>query len=254
MDAKRFKRVPALDKCFAIIDLLLRSRKPMGISEISAQLGLNKSTVFNITHTLTDLDVLENYHNAKFTFGTRFYVLANMAGKRSNLVQLAHPYLEMIIEKTNLSAFLGVRSDSRAVIIDKVDSVEGLRVASEIGMQMPGLAGAGIKAMLSQLPDQTVDEILNRTSLKKFTRLSITDIAAYKREVRETREQGIAYDLGEYIEGAVAFAVPINGYGRDNVQAAIWAAGSKNQVNERSLPLLRDLLINVSEEINLRLR
>ena len=40
-------------------------------------------------------------------------------------------------------------------------------------MQMPPLAGAGIKAMLSQLPDKAIDEILNRTELKKPPPLSI---------------------------------------------------------------------------------
>ena len=54
------KRVPAIDKCFAILDLLARSKEPLGISEISQRLGLNKSTVFSIGHTLVDLNVLEN--------------------------------------------------------------------------------------------------------------------------------------------------------------------------------------------------
>jgi DNA-binding IclR family transcriptional regulator len=36
-------------------------------------------------------------------------------------------------------------------------------VSSEIGMQMPILAGAGIKATLSQLSDEGIDEILART-------------------------------------------------------------------------------------------
>ena len=35
------------------------------------------------------------------------------------------------------------------------------------GMQMPPLAGAGIKAMLSQLPDKAIDEILNRTERRE---------------------------------------------------------------------------------------
>ena len=66
-----------------------------------------------------------------------------MAGKRSALIQTAHPYLETINEKTKLSAFLGLRSDRRAILIDKVDSAYGIKVSSEIGMQMPILAGAG---------------------------------------------------------------------------------------------------------------
>lgn len=254
MNGPGFKRVPAIDKCFAILDLLLKSKEPMGISEISSQLGLNKSTVFNISHTLTDLNVLENQRNGKFAFGTRFYILANMAGKRSTLIQVAHPYLEQINQKTNLSAFLGLRSDSQAILIDKIDSGHGIKVSSEIGMQMPPLAGAGIKAMLSQLSDEAVDEVLNRSELNRYTAFSILDKETYKEEILEARRQGIAYDLGEYIEGMVGFAVPISSYGGDDVQAAIWAAGLKSQVSDGFLPLLKDLLIGISQEINYRLQ
>ena len=249
---KGFKRVPAIDKCFAVLDLLVQSKEAMGISDISGKLGLNKSSVFNITHTLKDLNVLEIQTNGKFAFGTHFYILANKAGKRSTLIQVAHPYLEQINKETNLSVFLGLRSDSRAILVDKIDSAHGIKVASDIGMQMPALAGAGIKAMLCQLPDAAIDEILSRTELKKYTPLSIVSKKAYKEEIREVRKEGIAYDLGEYIEGMVGFAIPIKAYG-ENVQAAIWAAGLKSQVSESSLPMLKELLVRISEEIDHRL-
>ncbi len=247
-----FTRVPAIDKCFAILDLLAQSKAPMGISDISGKLDLNKSTVFNTVHTLADLNVLENQPDGKFVFGTRFYILGNMAGKRSALIQTARPYLQTINEKTKLSAFLGLRSERRAILIDKVDSAYGIKVSSEIGMQMPVLAGAGIKAMLSQLSDEAIEEILARTELKRYTPYSIIDKAVYKKEILEVRKQGIAYDRQEYIQGMVAFAIPIKAKGRD-VQAAIWAVGLTHQVPDSSIPELTEYLKGISEQINHRL-
>jgi DNA-binding IclR family transcriptional regulator len=247
-----FKRVPAIDKCFAILELLAQSKEPMGISDISGKLALNKSTVFHIVRTLIDLKILENQPDRKFVFGTRFYILGNMAGKRSKLIQTAHPHLETINEKTKLSAFLGLRSDRQAILIDKVDSAYGIKLSSEIGMQMPILAGAGIKAMLSQLSDEEIDEILARTELKRYTPYSIIDKALYKEEIFEVRKQGIAYDREEYIEGMIAFAIPINANSRD-VQAAIWAVGLTRQVPNSSIPEVTELLKGISEEINYRL-
>jgi len=247
-----FRSVPAIEKCFAILDLLSQSKAPMGISEISRELDLNKSSVFNAVHTLKDLNVLEHQSDGKFVFGTRLYILGNMAGKRSALIQTAHPYLQAINEKTKLSAFLGLRSDCQAILIDKADSAYALKVSSEIGMQMPILAGAGIKAMLSQLSDEEIDEILARTELKRYTPYSITDKAVYKEEILEVRRQGIAYDKEEYIEGMVAFATPIKVYGR-NVQAAIWAVGLTCQVPDSFIPELTALLKGMSEDINCRL-
>ena len=246
------KRVPAVDKCFAILELLAQSKEPLGISDLSGKLNLNKSTVFHIVHTLMDLNVLENQRDGKFVFGTRFYILGNMAGKRSKLIQAVHPYLDTVNEKTKLSAFLGLRSDRQAILIDKVDSAYGIKLSSEIGLQMPVLAGAGIKAMLSHLSEEEIDEILARTELKRYTPHSIIDKAAYKEEILEVRRQGVAFDREEYIEGMVAFAIPIKANGKD-LQAAIWAAGLTRQVPETSIPELTQLLKGISEEINYRL-
>ena len=248
-----YKRVPAIDKCFSILELLAQTKEPMGISDISGKLDLNKSTVFNIAHTLMDLNVLEHQPDGKFSFGTRFYILGNMAGKRSELLQIAHPYLERINEKTRLSAFLGLRSDRQVILIDKVDSANGIKLSSEIGMQMPILAGAGIKAMLSQLSEEEIDEILARSELKRYTPYSIIDKADYKKEILEVRKQGIAYDREEYIEGMVAFAIPVQANGRD-LQAAIWAVGLTRQVPEDSIPELAEMLKGISEEIRYRLQ
>jgi len=247
-----FKRVPAIDKCFTILELLVRSNEPMGISDISGKLGLNKSTVFNISRTLVDLRVLENQPDGKFVFGTRFYVLSSMAGQRSTLIKSTHRFLEKINERTRLSAFLGIRADNRTILIDKVDSAYPIKVSSEIGLQMPALAGAGIKAMLSQLPDEEIGRILAQSELKRYTPYSITDKEVYQNEVLEVRIQGIAYDREEYIEGMIAFAVPVRSNGRD-LQAAIWAVGLKHQMSDSSISDLVVFLKGMAEEINCRL-
>ena len=247
-----YKRVPAIDRCFAILELLAKSKESMGISDISGNLDLNKSTVFNILHTLAELNVLEGHANGKFGFGSRFYTLGEMTGKRSAFIQTARPYLKTINEKTKLSAFLGIRSDLHAVLIDKVDSAYGIKVSSEIGMRMPALAGAGIKAMLSQLSNEEIDGILARAKLKRYTPYSVINKSVYKKEILEVRKQGIAFDREEYIEGMIAFAIPIKA-NRKDLQAAIWAVGLTRHVPERSIPELTNFLKVISREINCRL-
>ncbi len=246
------KRVPAIDKCFTVLELLAQSDDPLGISEISTKLELNKSTVFSICHTLVDLNVLESQRDDKFVFGPRFYLLANVTGKRSTLIQTVHPYMKMINEETGLSVFLGLRSGRKAILIDKFESTGGIKVSSEIGIQMPSFAGAGIKAMLAQLPDEEIDALLSKSELKKYTPNSIIDKSVYKKEVIEVRTHGVAYDREEYFEGMVAFAIPVKANG-SGTQAAIWVVGLTHQVPESSLPALADLLRGISEEIKQRL-
>ena len=91
-----FKRAPVIDKCFTVLELLAQSKEPMGINDISGKL---EWTAFNIGHTLTDLNILENQRDGKFVSGTCSYALANMARKPSALMQPAHPHLVLAVSK-----------------------------------------------------------------------------------------------------------------------------------------------------------
>jgi IclR family KDG regulon transcriptional repressor len=120
-------------------------------------------------------------------------------------------------------------------------------------MRMPSLAGAGIKAMLSQMPDEEIDEVLARAELRKYTPNSIVEKAVYRQEILEVRRQGIAYDREEYIRGMVALAIPVKTNNR-NLQAAIWAVGLTHQVPESSIPELTELLKAISQDLSSRLQ
>ena len=246
-----FKNVPALEKCFSILKHFAKSKQTLGISEISNQLGLNKSTVFNIIYTLKNLEVLEQLPDGKFHFGTLLYLLGNANGKKSELIQTVHPYLEKINQQTKLSAFLGIRSGQRAIIIDKVDTAHEIKISAEIGMRLPLLAGAGGKALLSQLSNPEIDQVLSANTLRKFTAKSCTDKKKFKKEVLNIRKEGIAFDDEEYIDGVVAFSVPLKANSPD-LQAALWVVGLKKQVRKDNISQLSNFLKIIAEDVNLR--
>lgn len=249
---KTYKRVPALDKCFFILDLLAKNQKTMGISEIARDLKLNKSSVFNIVHTLADLHVLEEDRENRFGLGTLLFTLGRAERKSSDLIRLVRPILEDINRKTGLSAFLGIRSGMRAVILDKVDSAFDIRISAEVGMRLSLLAGAGGKALLSQLSDKELDKILKENLLKRFTPHTCTQKGIFRKMIQEVREQGIAFDREEYIEGICAFAIPLQVKTR-NLQAAIWAAGLKGHFKEELIGPYFEHLRRVVRDVEERL-
>lgn len=246
-----FKRVPAIDKCFQILELFGKKKEPMRITEISKELKLNKSTVFNIVYTLSDLGVLENSEN-KFSFGTRLYVLGKAAEQGSDLIRNIHPYLEDISKKTNLSAFLGIRSGLKAIIIDKSDSSYDLKVSSEVGTRIPLVAGAHGKAFLSLLKDEEINDILSNKKLRKYTRFANIDKKLYLDKVIRVRDEGFAYEDEEYIEGVRALAIPLN-LNRDDLKCAIWAVGLKSQFKDKSLKVNINFLKEIANKIESKL-
>lgn len=245
-----YKSVPAIEKCFATLDLFSTTETPLGITDIARKLALNKSTVFNLVHTLVEQKVLDDLGDGKFGFGPRFYMMmGNTSGKRSRLVHLVHPYLKRINEETQLAAFLGIRSDLKTVLIDKADSAHGIKLSSEIGMQMPILGGVGIKAMLSLLSQTQVDELIGNTLFKKYTPQTIVYKSAYLDEIEKVRREGIALDREEYLEGITAVGVPIR-TNRRQIQAAIWVVGLRRQLSEDALLNVSNLLKGIAREIN----
>ncbi|MFB0532512.1 MAG: IclR family transcriptional regulator [Desulfatiglandales bacterium] len=230
-----YKTVPAVEKCFQILDLFARSKRPMGISEIANCLNYHKSTVFNIVYTLTSLGILENGYRNKFTLGRQLYVLGKAAGKESELIHTVRPYLEELTEKTKLTAFLGILSKGRVVIVDKVDSPYGIRVSSEIGLSIPLLAGATGKVFLSQMSDDEVEGILSQKKMRRYTPFSCTNKKRFKEMIKEAREYRVAVDKEEYIEGIRAIAIPLR-IGRGKLLASIWVVGLNSQLKDERIP------------------
>ncbi len=247
-----FKRVPALDKCFRILDLASRSSGGIGISESARTLGYNKSTVFNIVHTLASLGVLTNGKNGKFFLGPRLYTLGKRASQSFDLVELAHPWLENVTEQTRLSSFLGIKAGDRVSIIDKVDSPVDIKVSSEVGMRIPLLAGATGKVFLAQMPDEKVIEILGRKELRAYTPRSCTDPSRYYEAVRQTRARGFALDDEEYIEGIRAIAVPLRTENTGTL-SAIWVVGLSSQIKDDEIVKVAALLAQAARNIQQRL-
>ncbi len=245
---KEFKRVPAVEKCFRILELLANRKDALGITEISRELNFNKSTVYNIVNTLSFLGFLESLGNGKFCLGTRLCLLGKAACRDDDLIHIAHPYLEEISSRTKLSTFLGILSNDRVLIIDKVDSPFDIKVSSEVGMRIPLLAGATGKIFLAQMPDQDVDLILKRLPLKKYTPNTCVDVERYKHLIAEVRKEGVGIDKEEYIEGIRALAVPIHIPGR-NLLAGMWVVGLANQIKDEKIPFYSKLLKHMAKEV-----
>ena len=219
----------------------------MGITEISRELNYNKSTVFNILRTLTDLGGLE-HNDKKFRLGVKLYLLGKAAEKSSELIQFIHPFLVEINRKTHLTAFLGVRSGVRAMIIDKAESAFHLKISVEIGTRIPLIAGAHGLALLSQLSDPELDRVLSQSELKKFSPFSCVDHKKFEALVKEVQKEKIAIEREEYIEGIRALAVPLN-IQRDDLQVAIWAVGLKNQIKDDVIDTYSSFLKDIAKRI-----
>ncbi|PJF33395.1 MAG: hypothetical protein CUN57_02300 [Phototrophicales bacterium] len=111
----------------------------------------------------------------------------------------------------------------------------------------PLYTGASSKVLLAGLDEDEWDTYLD-TPIEPLTPNTITDIKAFKDEIRRTREQGYATSDGEIDEGGRAIAVPLfDNSGK--VLAALSVEGPSFRMTDDKLDLYLRLLLKEADAI-----
>jgi DNA-binding IclR family transcriptional regulator len=226
-------QAPTVKKAFLILDLVARRDKCLTISDLSRELAISKSTVHGIVLALEGIGAIARDDKTKrYTLGMTLFELAYHVYARIDLKDIARPILDGLMQSTQQSVFLGIRSGDRVTIVDLVESTQNLKITAHIGARLPLLVGATGKALLASMPDHEAAQLIHSVGLRKNTENSITDPETYLEEIRRARKSGYALDDEEYLQGVRAVAVPIQAHGRQ--LSAIWVVGfSQSMPSER---------------------
>jgi IclR family acetate operon transcriptional repressor len=126
-----------------------------------------------------------------------------------------------------------------------------MRMFTEVGRRvLPHCTAVG-KAILAQLPESDVRDLLNRTGMPKHTDNTITTPDAFTAQLRNTEETGYATDEGEQEVGVrcVAVAVP-----DAPTRLAISISGPAGRMTEplvdRAIPLLTQAAKSLSDDLH----
>jgi IclR family KDG regulon transcriptional repressor len=230
-------RAPIVTKAFQILELVSRRDREMTISDLSRELGINKSTVHGIAHALEKAGaVVRDGKTKRYTLGLTLFELARAGYARLDLKDIARPVMEDLERLTEQSVFLGIRSGDHVSIIDIVESNRALKITSPIGTRVPLLAGAIGKAFLAFMEEDQAVSLLRSVGLRKFTEQSVTDVNLYMKKVGEARASGYGLDDEEYIQGVRAVAAVIQNSGPP--LSAIWVVGFTPSMSAEKLPAI----------------
>jgi len=245
-------QAPIVKKAFQILRLISETDKGLKISELSRDLGISKSTVHGITTALEELGAITRDPLTKgFTLGFTLFELGRSAYSRIDIKDLARPFMEDLMEKTQESVFLGVRNGEHVTVLDIVESMHDLKITSPIGTTIPLMAGATGKIFLSLMEEKQVSEIIKSKGLHKYTKNTITDPDLYLKEIMSVKEKGYAIDNEEYISGVSAVAAPVAGKG--HLKSAVWVVGFKASIDEDKLKALAKETKDTAELISRRI-
>lgn len=179
---------------------------PRRVDEIAAHTGLPTSTVYRFVRTLVACGFLEA-RDGVYHLGPRLVRVQGQNVGIEWLRRLATPLMRRLVEQTEESVVLTVRSGMSALVVESIDSPQLMRLSFTRGIVRPLHAGASAKIVLAFSPDDVVQSVLSR-ELERFS-AGTPDRTALAAEIPEIRAQGWVVTHGEVDPFASAVGVPV---------------------------------------------
>jgi DNA-binding IclR family transcriptional regulator len=214
--------VGSIIKGSRLLDLYTTDRRELSLSEFSTETGFNKTTTYRLLQTLVAVGWLVRSASGGYRLGTRLLVLGAIARADLDLRREALPLMHDLADELGDTAFLMVPGPQGAVIIETVVGANPVQVAGLTpGSVLPYHVAAGPVALAAFCPD--VEASVLATSNEEFTAHTATSRADLSRKLQDTRDQGYALSLEDYVEGVAAVGAPVLGV--DGIAVATLSVG-----------------------------
>jgi IclR family acetate operon transcriptional repressor len=207
---------PAADLAVRALFVLAQSNEPMALSDLARELDTRKSSIHRLLATLKRSNLVEQEPaTRRYRLGYGVALLSAGFYRNMTLRTYALPHLEYLCEKLGETASLAVRVDQARVQLEQVLPRREVRYSIAIGQPLPLLIAASGKVLVSDLPDEEIQNLIKVCGLPKLTPRSITSQREFMRAIRETRERGFAISDSERFDDVTSAAAPIrDGEGR----------------------------------------
>ncbi|MFC6722915.1 IclR family transcriptional regulator [Halobium palmae] len=241
-------RIKTLEKGFRIIEII-EDEESATLTEVADRMDIARSTVHDYLTTLLDLEYLVKT-NGNYHLGLKFARLGTNATEIVPLSSFVTPYLERLADETGETVWFLVEEFGLAVYLGHAEGEQGIKTEHFVGGRSHLHCHAGGKAILAQLPETRVNEIIDRHGLPKITENTITSQEALFEELKRIREQNYAQNYSEQLEEtrAVSAAIVIEG----DVLGAISVGGPAHRLRgERFDEELPSQVMSTVNEIKL---
>jgi len=238
-------------KSFDIL-LALREREGATLQELDDHLELPKSTIHRHLATLQDSGFIRE-EGGEYDIGFRFLELGEYTRNRKGAYQLAAEPVEDLAEETGERAQFVVEEHGEGVYLYIETGQHAVRTGLAIGHRIHLHSTAAGKVILSYLPDDRVEEILDDRGLPPLTDSTITKRGELYDQLSEVRKRGYAFNREENIDGLRAVAGPVTDEDDELVGVLSISGPSNRMKGEWFTSELPDLVLGTANELELRI-
>lgn len=245
--------VRAVVRAVSILEQFSLERPELTLTEISAAIGLSKSTTHRLLATLEATEMVEfDKRTAHYRLGLKAYRLGIIVAKSMELVKQGDPLLAAIAEETSETAFLVVADESEALCVRRFDGSHQIRVLYlEPGKRCPFNCGAAQRVLLAHLPDGRWEEVV-RQHARRMTQYSLVSRDELERDRREIRERGYSVSWEDVALHACALGAPVRDASGVAV-AAVSISGIVQRFSAERLPGLIRSVMKLGDDLSGRL-
>jgi len=201
--------VRSVSKAMELLDILLRRRTPMSLSELAEGAGYPKSTTHALLTTLRDCSMVEQKPDGRYYLGIRLFECGCAVSSQWDISTTSRSFLEHLANTTGACAFISVMEGASVITFDQCVGNTGMRVVSEIGCRLPLHATSQGKLLLSGFPDGEVLRRMNAAPLEAFTPHTIVDPRRLVELMSQIRADGYAVEDGEFKIGLRSVSAPV---------------------------------------------
>jgi len=191
-----------------LLETLVLSDEPRGVTDLGQDLGLTKSNVHRLLQTLVAKGyVAQEPGSDKYGCTLKLWELGSLVADRVELPKISRPYMEGLASATQETIHLSILDGSEVLYIDKIDSPQPVRAYSRVGGRAPAYCVATGKVLLAYIAKERLAAIF--PELIKFTPRTVASLDELEADLKKVREQGYAINRGEWRDSVCGVAAPV---------------------------------------------
>jgi DNA-binding IclR family transcriptional regulator len=201
--------VKSLDRGLDILEYVAGCAAPPSFSQLLANLGIPRSSLFHLLTKLLSRNFLErDPQTERYRLGAGVVAIARKA-PRPSLGDRVTPFLRQLSLETGETCGFYVRVADAVEVVASAISTQALSYTMKVGMHAPLYAVSAGKIMLSELAAEALSQYLAGVNLAPVTLHTVRSKTRLKKEIRTIKATGFAYSREEFTLGITAVATAV---------------------------------------------
>lgn len=200
--------VRALARGLSILCLFDVDNREWTIDEMADKTGLLRMTAYRMVRTLESMAFLvRDSTTNRYRLGPAALAMAYVAEDNSDLIELARPFLQSLVEETGESVTLAIEVDDIPVCIDILNTSRPFLRQTAPG-RIIGMTSVHSKLFAAFKSPEERERFLARP-VPQVTPHTITDPAVIAAELEEIARDDVAFDLEGVFVSTCAVGAPV---------------------------------------------